>query len=79
MRPFSTIGSFLVEGLVRSLFNVVNKEHVIQMLTLCEIHIIPMLNPDGVVAGNTKVSLSGLDLSSDINLESTYGFSFPEL
>lgn len=52
IKPSSTIGSFIVEGFVRSLLNVANLEQVVQLLTLCEIHIIPMLNPDGVISGN---------------------------
>lgn len=33
------------------------------LLTLCEIHVIPIVNPDGVVIGNSRVSFAGIDLN----------------
>jgi Zinc carboxypeptidase len=77
--PNCTIGSFLVEGLIRSLLNVMNKDQVVQLLTLCEVHIVPMLNPDGVVVGNTKLCLAGVDLTSQWSSSKLCDFSLPEL
>ena len=31
-------------------------------LIYCEFHIVPILNPDGVVVGNSRVNLAGTDL-----------------
>ena len=30
---------------------------------MAEIHIIPMLNPDGVILGNSRVNLGGVDMN----------------
>lgn len=34
-----------------------------RLLSCCNFHIIPMINPDGVVAGNYRTSFSGRDLN----------------
>jgi murein tripeptide amidase MpaA len=33
------------------------------LLTLVEIHIVPMINPDGVISGNSRTNLAGVDLN----------------
>ena len=77
--PNCTIGSFLVEGLVRSLLNTINKDQVVQLLTLCEVHIVPMINPDGVVVGNTQLSMAGVDLAAHWSPDKLCDYSMPEL
>lgn len=32
------------------------------LLTVCEVHILPIANPDGVAVGNSKTNLGGQDL-----------------
>ena len=58
VHPCETHGSFVCEGLIHHL---VNNANVSKFLRLHKIafKIVPMLNPDGVVLGNTRVSLSG--------------------
>ena len=34
-----------------------------KLLTVVELHVVPMLNPDGVIIGNNRVNLSGVDLN----------------
>jgi len=52
----------MVEGLVHKLLNTKDKTYW-PMLSLCDIHIIPMLNPDGVVAGNSTCNFGGVDIN----------------
>jgi murein tripeptide amidase MpaA len=40
-------------------------------------HIVPMLNPDGVIAGNFRTSYSGKDLNRQFNKLNKY--IFPEI
>jgi murein tripeptide amidase MpaA len=70
--PGDAPSSFMVEGFLHKLLNTKDKTYW-PMLTLCDIHIIPMLNPDGVVAGNSKCNFGGVDLNrrwGDRNLKS---------
>lgn len=78
-KPNSTTGSFLIEGLIRSLLNVNNKEKVIELLILCELHIVPMINCDGVIVGNTALSLAGVYLNSHWSSGQVADQSMPEL
>lgn len=41
------------------------------LLAICEINIVPMLNPDGVIAGNSRLNLSGADLNRKWSNEET--------
>ena len=34
-----------------------------KLLSVAEIHIAPMLNPDGVIIGNSRVNLGGVDMN----------------
>jgi hypothetical protein len=45
------------------MFSSSNSEKIMNLLTLCEIHVIPIVNPDGVVIGNSRVSFAGIDLN----------------
>jgi cytosolic carboxypeptidase protein 2/3 len=58
-RPGDTSSSFLVESLIQHLF----LPQFRNLLTLIEVHIVPMANPDGVIAGNSFVSLAGIDMT----------------
>ena len=63
VHPGEPPGSFLCEGLLRAILNPQNDRTVEQLLTVAEIHVVPMLNPDGVIIGNSRVSLGGVDLN----------------
>ena len=53
--------SFIAEGLIN--FLVSNDEEAKEIRSKFVIKIIPMLNPDGVVIGNTRACLLGTDLN----------------
>ena len=60
--PAETPSSFMIEGFLRKFLESKPKEYN-QLFSLCEIHIIPMLNPDGVVVGNSRTNLGGVDMN----------------
>ena len=55
--------SLLVEGVLRSLLKCDKDATIQKLLTLVEIHIVPMINPDGFIAGNSRTNLAGVDLN----------------
>ena len=61
VHPGETTGSWMVEGLIKWLIS--NDESAFELRRRCIIKIIPMLNPDGVLAGNYRTSLAGTDLN----------------
>ena len=63
MHPGEPPGSFLCEGILRSILNPQNEKTVEKLLTVAEIHVVPMLNPDGVIIGNSRVNLAGVDMN----------------
>jgi murein tripeptide amidase MpaA len=61
VHPGESNASFIVEGILQFL---VSDEEVARYLRNNFVFkIIPMLNPDGVLVGNYRTSLSGLDLN----------------
>jgi len=61
VHPGESNASFIVEGILQFL---VSDEEVAKYLRNNFVFkIIPMLNPDGVIVGNNRTSLSGLDLN----------------
>ena len=63
VHPGEPPASFLAEGLLRALLSPRNAGTVERLLNIAEIHVVPMLNPDGVVVGNSRVSLGGVDMN----------------
>ena len=63
IHPGEQTGSLLCEGLLRSIMNPQNEETVEKLLSVAEIHVLPMLNPDGVIMGNSRVNLAGVDMN----------------
>jgi len=61
VHPGETVGSFMVEGLLR--FLVSAHPAAAYLRRACDFYVVPMLNPDGVVMGNTRTGLVGVDLN----------------
>jgi murein tripeptide amidase MpaA len=61
VHPGETVSSFIVEGILQ--FLVSDHEIAKKLRNTYVFKIIPMLNPDGVVLGNYRCSLSGQDLN----------------
>ena len=56
-----TMGSFKVEGIIDFLIS--NQPIAMELRSLYIFKIIPMLNPEGVIAGNYRCSITGVDLN----------------
>jgi len=56
-RPSDCWSSFLSEDLIYLLMNDTNSKKMFKF------HIVPMINPDGVILGNSRCNLSGRDLT----------------
>lgn len=61
VHPGETPSSWVMEGVLRYLLS--DNEVAVRLRDDCIFKIIPMLNPDGVVLGNYRTSLSGNDLN----------------
>ena len=60
--PGEANGSHVLNGFLRYLLSN-NSEQMKLLRQNCDFHVIPMLNPDGVVMGNFRTSLYGKDLN----------------
>ncbi len=54
-------GSYMVEGFMRWLLG--GSAQASELLRQAEVFVVPFMNPDGVMAGNQRVNLAGLDLN----------------
>lgn len=68
--PAEVVGSFLME----SVFNCISSlnKTITDILEKFDIVLIPMVNPDGVIHGNSRCNLAGLDLNrqwSDVGMK----------
>ena len=61
VHPGETHGSWMMQGFI--LFLLGKSFEASKLREVCIFKIIPMLNPDGVVAGNSRCSLNGQDLN----------------
>lgn len=61
VHPGETNASFIMEGFLE--FIVSNDKEARALRDTYVFKIVPMLNPDGVIVGNYRCSLSGLDLN----------------
>jgi murein tripeptide amidase MpaA len=61
VHPGESNASFIMEGFLE--FIVSNDKDAKTLREIFVFKIIPMLNPDGVIVGNYRCSLSGLDLN----------------
>ena len=55
------MGSWMCQGLIKFLLS--EQPQAILLRDVCIFKIIPMLNPDGVICGNYRTSLVGVDLN----------------
>jgi murein tripeptide amidase MpaA len=58
--PCETPGSWVIEGFLKQ---IQQSNELRRLLMICDIHILPVLNPDGVVAGNSRATLQGQKFS----------------
>eukprot|EP01041_Mallomonas_annulata_P009335 gene9335-19377_t len=61
VHPAETVASWMMQGILDFILGDSNDAK--QLRKLYVFKIIPMLNPDGVINGNTRTSLSGVDLN----------------
>ena len=61
--PVETAGSFVMEGILAELLKPSPSPEVKQLLDYYIIKIIPMINPDGVIIGNSRCNTHGYDLN----------------
>ena len=59
--PGETVGSFVIKGCIDFLLN--DSEEAKKLRELYIFKIIPMMNPDGVLSGNSRTSFAGCDLN----------------
>jgi murein tripeptide amidase MpaA len=59
--PSETVSSFVVEGVIKMLLSGAPESRF--LLSQTRIVIFPMLNPDGVIHGNSRTSYAGCDLN----------------
>ena len=50
----------MMEGLLRAL---VSSPDLQTLLLICDVHVVPMMNPDGVICGNSRTNMSGVDIN----------------
>jgi murein tripeptide amidase MpaA len=62
VHPGETVASFIMEGFLKFITSPTNPE-AIELRKRIIYKIIPMTNPDGVILGNYRCSLSGNDLN----------------
>lgn len=60
--PGESNGSHVLKGFMEELVKSKSK-NIIELRNSFNFHIVPMLNPDGVVMGNFRTSLYGKDLN----------------
>ena len=72
VHPGQSNSSFVMEGFLECLTNCAQLST--QLLNNYIFYVIPMLNPDGVVAGNFRTSLFGKDLNRTYDQSRKYAF-----
>lgn len=61
VHPGESNGSYMMQGFLK--FLVSNDERAVELRKRIILKIVPMINPDGVIVGNYRTSLSGNDLN----------------
>ena len=65
IHPGESNSSWVMQGIIEFFTNVSNKIGL-KILNSINLILVPMLNPDGVVAGNYRTSISGKDLNRQL-------------
>lgn len=61
VHPSETVGSWVMEGFLKFLIG--NSPEALELRSLYVFKVIPMLNPDGVILGNSRTSMEGDDIN----------------
>jgi murein tripeptide amidase MpaA len=61
--PVETAGSFVMEGIIDELTKSDLAPHVVRLLDHYVVKLVPMINPDGVIVGNSRCNFHGFDLN----------------
>ena len=61
VHPGETQASFALEGMVNFILS--SHKKAIELRRHYIIYVVPMLNPDGVIQGNHRTDLAGLDMN----------------
>ena len=72
VHPSEAAGSHIVNGLIKSITNNSSESKWLRSKTIFKV--IPMLNPDGVIAGNTRTGFSGKDLNRQYKKKADFVF-----
>lgn len=75
IHPGETNSSHMLEGFVRALL--APNTEAYRLLATCNFYVLPMMNPDGVAAGNYRTSFSGRDLNRQF--DQVGSFLYPEV
>lgn len=75
IHPGETNSSHMLEGFVRALL--APSTAACRLLAACNFYVLPMMNPDGVAAGNYRTSFSGRDLNRQF--DQIGSFLYPEV
>ena len=65
VHPGESCGSFIVEGFLKFILG--DSAEAVQLRNCNVFKVVPMVNPDGVIAGNYRTSFSGNDLNRKFN------------
>lgn len=72
VHPGESNSSYVMEGLLSYLTKDIPEAEKLRKKYI--FYVVPMINPDGVVAGNYRTSLFGKDLNRTYNLSRRYAF-----
>ena len=72
IHPGEAVGSFVVEGFLEFVTSM--ELRALEFRRAFVTYVVPMVNPDGVVAGNYRTSLFGKDLNRTFNQNRKYAF-----
>ena len=75
IHPGESNSSHVLEGFIRKLLADTESSAILRSMFV--FYVVPMLNPDGVIAGNFRTSYSGKDLNRQFNKLNK--FIFPEI